>query len=271
MEGMQQAPSLAGFAADPVGQYVATERCVAWCAAPDLIGAAAWDEPTPADVDFLVETWDALVRARVEPFDKVFDVRFVVRIREDTFARLVGHARDRQPVPREVRKQVLLAPAGIASAVVHGFWSVVPSRHPWHVTGDDRDGFTWLGRADLHAEVIATIDRLRDADLLARLRRWLEINLAGAELGTAAAALGVAPRSLQRHLGDAATSFRVEVRGARMAVARRLLVEPDAKVEAVAAAVGCESASSFVRLFRETHGETPAAWRDRQLRAAAGG
>jgi AraC-like DNA-binding protein len=264
--GMDRAASLDSFTADPIGRYVATERCVAWCAAPDLVGAAGWDEPAPDDVDFLVAAWDALIGARREPFDKVFDARFVVRIREDTFARLVARTRDRQPVPREVRRQVLLAPSGTASAVVHGFWNLVPSRHPWHVTGDDREGFAWLGRSAVHGEVAAMLDHLRDADPLARLRRWLEGNLAGADLAAAATALGVATRSLQRHLGGAGTSFRVELRAARLAVARRLLVEPDAKVEAVAATVGCESASSFVRLFREVHGETPAAWRDRQRR-----
>jgi AraC-like DNA-binding protein len=256
---MERAASLERFAADPVGRYLATERCVAWCVAPDLVGAAAWDEPSPADVDYLVTAWDAIVAGRSDPFDKVFDVRFVVRIREDTFARLVAHARERQPVPREVRKQVLLAPHGIASAVVHGFWNLVPSRHPWHVTVDDRDGFAWLGRADLHAEVAAMIAHLRDADVIARVRRWLEVHVASAELPAAAAALGMATRSLQRQLADAGTSFRAEIRTARLALARRLLADPTAKVDAVAAAVGCESTSSFVRLFREAHGETPAA------------
>jgi AraC-like DNA-binding protein len=264
---MERAPSLERFLADPVGRYLATERCVAWCAAPDLMGASAWDEPGPSDVDFLVSAWDPMVRRHREPFDKVFDVRFVTRIREDTFARMVEQARARTPVPREVRKQVLLAPEGIAKAVVHGFWNLVPSRHPWHVTGDDVDGYAWLGRAEHRAQIAAMLDHLREADPLARLRRWLDAHLVGADLTTAARALAVAPRSLQRQLADAGTSFRAELRVARLAAARRLLDERDAKIDAVAAAVGCDSTSSFVRLFREAHGETPAAWRDRRARA----
>ena len=260
---VDRAPTLDDFIADPVGRYVATERVVAWCAAPDLLGAAAWDEPAPADVDFLVAGWDALVAVRTGPFDKVFDVRFVSRIREDTFARLVERVRSRQPVPREVRKQVLLAPDGVASAVVHGFWNLVPSRHPWHVTGSDADGFAWLGREAMCGGVAAMIAHLREGEPLARLRRWLALHLTGAELDVAAAAIGLAPRSLQRHLRDAGTSFRAEVRAVRLEEARRLLLAPDAKIDAVAAAVGCETASSFVRMFREAHGETPAAWRDR--------
>jgi AraC-like DNA-binding protein len=265
---MERATSLERFTADPVGRFTANERCVAWCAAPDLIGAAAWDEPGPADVDFLASAWDAVLRACDVPFDKVFDARFVSRIREDAFARLLAHARERQPLPRQVRKQVLLAPPGIASSVVHGFWNLVPSRHPWHVTGDDRDGFAWLGRADMVETVAEMIALLRDHDPIARLRRWLETHLIDPQLDDAAAALGVAPRSLQRQLGGAATSFRAEVRAIRLEMARRLLAEPDAKVEAVAAAVGFESSSSFVRLFRQIHGETPAAFRDRVMARA---
>jgi AraC-like DNA-binding protein len=260
---MERAADLAQFSADPVGRFAATERCVAWCAAPDLVGAAAWDEPNPDDVDFLATAWDALLRSRAAPFDKVFDARFVSRIREDTFARLVAHARDRQPMPNLVRKQVLFAPAGIGSSVVHGFWNLVPSRHPWHVTGDEDEGFTWLGRAAERPAIAAVLTALRAGDLASRLRRWLEVHLVGAELDEAASALGLAARSLQRQLGVAGTSFRAEVRSARLAVARRMLAEPDAKIEAVAAAVGFESSSSFVRTFREVHGETPAAFRDR--------
>jgi AraC-like DNA-binding protein len=260
---VERCGSIDSFLADPVGRFVATERVTAWCAAPDLLGAAAWDEPAPADVDFLVAAWDRLVAVRTERFDKVFDVRFVSRIREDTFAQLVERVRMRQPVPREVRKQVLLAPGGVASAVVHGFWNLVPSRHEWHVTDDDVDGFAWLERSELRAGVAAIIEHLREGDPLARLRRWLALNLTAAELDAAAAAIGLAPRSLQRHLRDTGTTFRNELRVARLDEARRLLSTTDTKIDAIAAAVGCESSSSFVRLFREAHGETPAVWRER--------
>jgi AraC-like DNA-binding protein len=260
---VERASSLEDFLGSPFGRFFGTERCVGWWAAPDLLGAAAWDEPRPEDVDFLARLWDKVVAGRAEPIDKIFDVRFVTRIAEDTFARLVERARERVPVVREVRRQVLLAPPGLAAAVTHGFWSMVPSRHPWHVTGDDQEGFAWLGRSPaLCAEVAAMLDEMRDGRPPARLRRWLAGNLE-ADLAVAAAALGVSSRTLQRQLGEAGTSFREQLRAARLDVARRLLAEPGAKVDAVAAAVGCDSASSFTRMFREVHGETPAAWRDR--------
>lgn len=255
--------SLDELAAAPVGRYAATERCVAWCATAELVGAAAWGDPTPDDVDFLAAAWDATVPGR-PPFDKVFDVRGVARIAEDTFARLVQRARERAPVQRQVRRQLLLAPSGIASAVTAGFWNLVPSRHPWHVTTDPIEGFAWLGYpADTAASIEAVVTMLRDGTPLARLRRWLDDHLVDADLAAAARAIAISPRSLQRELADAGTSFRAELRARRLAAARRLLREPDAKVEAVAAAVGFDAASSFVRAFREEVGETPAAWRAR--------
>ena len=260
---MERVGSVAEFLASPVGRWVATDRVVAWCAARDLIGAAAWGAPVPEDADLLAEVWDALVGGRSEPFDKVFDVRFIERIADDTFARLVEHARQRLPVPRAVRRQLLLAPPGLAAAVTHGFWNVVPSQHPWHVSQDDEEGFAWLGRSAERPMIADAIAAARTPGALGRLRRWLEEHLGDADLGAAARALGISARTLQRQLGEDGTNFRAELRAARLLVARRLLALPDAKVEAVAAAVGCESASSFVRLFRAEYGETPAAWRDR--------
>jgi len=50
----------------------------------------------------------------------------------------------------------------------------------------------------------------------------------------------------------------------RLAEARRLLVESDATVEAIADRVGFGDATHLIRVFRRAHGVTPAAWRRRQ-------
>lgn len=265
--GLERAPTLARFLTDPIGRCVATGHGVLWCAAPGVLGVAAWDEPSPADVDFLTAGWDALAAGGVGSLDEVIDLRFVHRIRDDAFATLVEWHRGRPRAPHPVRRQVLLVPVAFASAVVHGFWSAAaaPGHAPWYIAGDDAEGFAWLGRASLRGDVASMLDALRTPGPLERLRHWLELHLAdGVDLDAAAAALATSTRSLQRQLRDAGTSFRDEVRAARLAVARRLLTAPGAKIEAVTAAVGCKSASSFVRLFHEVHGETPAAWRDRR-------
>jgi AraC-like DNA-binding protein len=102
-----------------------------------------------------------------------------------------------------------------------------------------------------------------EGDLVPRLRALLVRDLAAASVPTAARALGVSPRSLQRHLAAAGTSFRRELRRARIEAARELLAGTRATVESVARSVGCESPSSFIRMFRSITGETPATFRAR--------
>jgi len=47
----------------------------------------------------------------------------------------------------------------------------------------------------------------------------------------------------------------------RMAEARRRLRGTDEQVEVIAERVGYADVTHFIRLFRRTHGVTPAAWR----------
>jgi AraC-like DNA-binding protein len=47
----------------------------------------------------------------------------------------------------------------------------------------------------------------------------------------------------------------------RMAEARRLLLHSDERIDIIAERVGYADATHFIRMFRRTHGATPAAWR----------
>lgn len=59
------------------------------------------------------------------------------------------------------------------------------------------------------------------------------------------------------------------LRERRLTRARQLLASSDLPVTEVCFAVGFESLGSFCTLFRRSHGDTPAAYRARQLRKAA--
>jgi len=67
----------------------------------------------------------------------------------------------------------------------------------------------------------------------------------------------VTPRSLQRSLRGAGTSFRAVVDEHRIAEACRLLDQTDLKVEAIGREVGFQSLSGFVRSFRRSVGCSP--------------
>jgi len=89
---------------------------------------------------------------------------------------------------------------------------------------------------------------------------WLPV-----ALDVAARALGVTGRTLQRHLAASNTRFTDEVARAQVARAQRLMLDPDAKLGAIALEIGCASASTFSELFRRVTGETPSQWRRRHL------
>lgn len=80
-------------------------------------------------------------------------------------------------------------------------------------------------------------------------------------LEAAATRLSTSPRSLQRALDGAGTSFSAERDRLREAEARRLLAEGRLSVEAIALRLGFAESAVFVRAFRRWTGQSPARWR----------
>lgn len=130
-------------------------------------------------------------------------------------------------------------------------------------TGRSFDGGPkFLGRIDAHA-AIDELETLASSHPLAhRLRELLAASVL-TTLAEAVKQLGVSERSLQRHLQAAGTSFSNEVQAARIAIAKRLLVETDRKLIAIAIEVGCASLQSFSAMFRRVTGEAPSEFRAR--------
>jgi AraC-like DNA-binding protein len=72
-----------------------------------------------------------------------------------------------------------------------------------------------------------------------------------------------APRSLQRDLVAARTSFQRELDGARVRIAKRLLADSESPLTEIAYDVGCASPQHFSTLFRRVTGVAPSTWRAR--------
>ncbi|GLT10723.1 AraC family transcriptional regulator [Sulfitobacter porphyrae] len=77
----------------------------------------------------------------------------------------------------------------------------------------------------------------------------------------AARALSTTPRSLQRHLKEAGTSFRSLLETTRRERAQMLLSQPQAKVAQVADALGYADATAFWRAWHKWTGTAPSAHR----------
>jgi AraC-like DNA-binding protein len=92
-----------------------------------------------------------------------------------------------------------------------------------------------------------------------------------ARLATVAATLAVTPRTLQRKLADAGTSFQALLDQARYGLARDYLREPDLSLVDIAFLLGYQEQSAFNHAFRVWAGTNPGAWRLQQLQARQAG
>ena len=73
--------------------------------------------------------------------------------------------------------------------------------------------------------------------------------------------MGVSPRTLQRRLEEAGTSYQEILDEVRRQSARRLLAKTDLDAGEVAFLLGFEELNSFTRAFRAWEGMTPTQWR----------
>lgn len=132
-----------------------------------------------------------------------------------------------------------------------------------------RDGYAEAARAHLTLLLVA-LGRLQDDvpaeagdPLLASVFALIEERFTGPlSLRDVAAALGLTPGHLTTVVGErTGRTVGRWITERRMREARRLLVDTDLAVGAVAARVGYRDPGYFVRRFRAAHGTSPAAWR----------
>lgn len=108
-----------------------------------------------------------------------------------------------------------------------------------------------------HAALAAppgVVDRLEQA--LAR-----DPSLLVRAIGATAATLRVGPRTLQRRLAEAETTFREVQDRVRRRLATAWLEEADLSIDEIAERLGFSERRSFARAFRRWTGRSPAAWR----------
>lgn len=102
-------------------------------------------------------------------------------------------------------------------------------------------------------------------EIVTRLRRTVAARLRDGEpdIGTVSRALRCTPRTLQRRLKGAGTSFRKELNLVRNELALSYLRDPALQITDVAMLLGYSEHSAFTRAFRRQNGTTPQRLRDR--------
>jgi AraC-like DNA-binding protein len=263
---MRPAASEEILTAAPVGRYFVGPHFLVWCASPILAGTVFWGRPDLADLQQATHLWE--MDAQLARYASVVDLSRVEAIDAAPFEHAIAHLQRRATwYADRVSRGVVVPPCtGLLPAVViAGMWRFAAPGHPWSEQPDAVRAFATLDHPDAtaaHREVEALIAAaIETTPLLDALRRHLRSRLATTSLVSAARALQVSERTLQRTLRAARTTFSAEVDRARVEAAKLRLRDTDAKIETVARSVGCVSASHLARVFRRVTGTTPGAYR----------
>ncbi len=272
---MTPAADARAYAADPVGHYLAVPRALVFCSRPTLWGFALWGQPSEPDIRRLVELLAYELVDGVEPHASLIDVRRLEVADPRAFGVLATYLRTHWEAFRtRVTRVALVRPPGVLGATVSGFYQVAGAPYPVRVFDDLPAAATWVRASELAGVLDDAIAGASDvAPIVLELRAWLDGHLRTAAVARAAKALSRAPRSLQRDLAAAGSSFQREVDAARIRLAQRLLADTDSPLTEIAYDIGCASPQHFSTLFRRVVGTTPSAWRvtaaarDRESRA----
>jgi AraC-like DNA-binding protein len=259
----------------PVGRYVAGETFVHFCAAPTLWGVILWGRPELRHAMELGRSLVLELEPPAVPHASIVDASRLDGGDGEAFRATDGYLRRfGDALSKVVTRLALVRPRGMGGALVAGAYQVLPRPYPVAVFEDTRAAFDWLapdrkpgwptdGAAwltALHADAAGAPPELT------RLRSFLDAHLTDATIDSAARALALSQRTLQRRLGDAGTTFQDQLADARIRAAKRMLAETDAPLTAIAYDVGCASLQHFSTLFRKRVRESPSAFRKRQRR-----
>jgi AraC-like DNA-binding protein len=250
----------------PVGAYLAMPCTLVFSAHAALWGFAMWGRPSRADLRRMVSLLAIELEPRVAPHLSLVDTSRLETGDSHNFAVLTQYLQANWDAFKvKVTRLALVRPPGLVGATVAGFFEVAGAPYPVRVFRELSAAATWLRAPELARQLDAVIVGASALpSVLLEVRQWLEGNLVDAELARAAAAMARAPRSLQRHLAAAGTSFQRELDAARVRVAKRQLAESNAPLTEIAYDVGCASPQHFSALFRRVTGHAPSGWRARR-------
>jgi AraC-like DNA-binding protein len=267
---MRAAHDEADFCRAPIGACFAARSFLYFCARERLCGFALWGRPDADDLRAL----ERLLRIELEgAFPRhvsLVDASRLEGVDPGAFSVLhtyVGANRER--LAEQVERLAIVRPPGVAGATVAGFFHVAEAPYPVDIAGDVVSALGVLGERDggFASALEEAVARATGApSFLVALRQKLEAQPGRVSLEDAARALGLSPRSLQRKLREAGSTYQGEVASAQVRAAQALLRDSELSLTAIAFEVGCATPQHFSTLFRRVAGEPPSAWRERARR-----
>ena len=267
--------SLADFVRAPLGRATASERALFWWARPDLRLVTIWGTPRDADASFLMAAMATEICEEAARHASYVDLRNFDNVDAEVFQTFLDYMRQhRVRFSGLVTKSAIVANAHMGSAAALGYTRLLGDPFPSQVFERGEEALEWLGfDADAHpllTDLSILVQRVRDSSVVARLRDMWRSDLRHTRIAEAARALGLSVRLLQRQLAADRTTFRDELRKARVERAKVLLRETDEKLYGVAREVGFEKAASLIDAFKRETGLTPQTWRTGARKAHSG-
>ena len=263
------ASSPSDFKGSPRGKYVSGRSWLCFDAGEAAVaGCVLWGQLRQADIRALLVVAPATHTAPRAPHAALIDASGVRSVEESLFALLGSYIEHhRKGLSETVTRLAIVRPGGLLATVAEGYFKVVLPPYPVRVfTGADA-ALEWLGASpSLRRALSNAVATARTGSTLSRqLRSLVTDELCGtATIAEVSRRMNLSPRTLQRRLQAEGTSFRAELRAARVTAAKLRLTESDASITEIAFAVGYASAAHLSAQFRRVLGECPSSWRQRR-------
>lgn len=260
------------YFASPAGKVL--HRRSFFCSSPggDLYTLWAWGTLDVPDTHELFEVLDAVTRHPGPRRRQLIVLRHVHHVTLTSMQlftqRLPLLHRYRDGIAREA----VVRPSGVVGVIAAGFYEVLPQPFPGRAFTELTEALPWLGAGPCDAWLEAAVAfeesaRTAHAQEVEALPSVFALHGLRLTLRDGAQRLGLSPRTLQRRLAEAGTTFEAERQRAALARAQELLVAGDADVKAIAWEVGFRSPSAFIEMFRRRTSLTPGEWQRRQREA----
>lgn len=261
---LTRAPSLSAFLAAPAGHYLSEEGFAYWSWSPALFGISFWGRPTLAAFETLTQALLVELEPNAAPHASIVDARAIAVIDPEVFDVLQRYVqRNHERLRQKVQKLALVRPGGIAGAVVAGFYRVLESPYPTAVFEDLEAAADWVGAPPIVAPAVenAVLEATSQDPVVANLRALLRETATRISVEQAAKRLVFSPRTLQRRLAMAGTSFVGEVQRLRLQIAKQRLRDTATPIAQIAQDAGYSSVQHFASSFRKEAGVSPGVWR----------
>lgn len=232
-----------------------------------VAGLVMWGTPTPADMLPLLDifkSFDSPLGARLPRY---FDARRLVAAEGPVIAQLLEFVQEHHARLEQMFTAIAFVHhGGIGQAITEGIRLLSHLPFEWADFQQTATALEWLKcpRAD---EVAPEVDALvasvaGDAMLVHDVRAFCLAHAGSARVESAARALRMSTRSLQRKLSELGTSFQDLLIDVRVERAKQLLTTTSLAVSDVAREVGC-APRHFSALFRKSTKLSPSDWRAR--------